>query len=102
MAEAIIRARGLTKIYMAGAGGDVVAVDGIDLEIFSGEIYGLLGPNGAGKSTTIGMLTTRVVPTRGSILIGGVDLVAKLMRGLPNAVFDKLVSGRGRKPRQKG
>ena len=40
MAEAIIRAQGLTKIYTAGAGGDVVAVDGIDLEIFSGEIYG--------------------------------------------------------------
>ena len=44
------------------AGGDVLAVDDIELEINSGEIYGLLGPNGAGKSTTIGMLTTRVVP----------------------------------------
>ncbi len=54
-----------------------VAVDAIDLEIRSGEIYGLLGPNGAGKSTTIGMLTTRVVPTSGSILIGGVDLVSQ-------------------------
>ncbi|MGZ4792126.1 MAG: ABC transporter ATP-binding protein, partial [Ilumatobacteraceae bacterium] len=78
MAEAIIRAYGLTKIYAgAGVGGDVVAVDDIDLEIHSGEIYGLLGPNGAGKSTTIGMLTTRVIPTRGSIQIGGVDLVAR-------------------------
>jgi ABC-2 type transport system ATP-binding protein len=77
VADAIIRAQGLTKIYTAGVSGEVVAVDGIDLEIFSGEIYGLLGPNGAGKSTTIGMLTTRVVPTSGSILIGGVDLVAK-------------------------
>ncbi|MEO8267558.1 MAG: ABC transporter ATP-binding protein, partial [Ilumatobacteraceae bacterium] len=77
VADAIIRAQGLTKIYAAGVAGDVVAVDGIDLEILSGEIYGLLGPNGAGKSTTIGMLTTRVVPTRGSIVIGGVDLVAK-------------------------
>ncbi|MGZ4761215.1 MAG: ATP-binding cassette domain-containing protein [Ilumatobacteraceae bacterium] len=78
MADAIIRAHGLTKIYAgAGVGGDVVAVDDIDLEIHSGEIYGLLGPNGAGKSTTIGMLTTRVIPTRGSIQIGGVDLVAR-------------------------
>ncbi|HEY0520484.1 MAG TPA: ABC transporter ATP-binding protein, partial [Ilumatobacteraceae bacterium] len=77
MADAIILAKGLTKIYSAGPAGEVVAVDDIDLEINSGEIYGLLGPNGAGKSTTIGMLTTRVVPTRGSILIGGVDLVAR-------------------------
>ena len=78
MADAIIQAHGLTKIYSAGPpAGDVVAVDEIELEINSGEIYGLLGPNGAGKSTTIGMLTTRVVPTRGSIMIGGVDLVAR-------------------------
>jgi len=75
--DAIILARGLTKVYAGGVGGDVRAVDEIDLEIRSGEIYGLLGPNGAGKSTTIGMLTTRVVPTSGSILIGGVDLVAR-------------------------
>jgi ABC-2 type transport system ATP-binding protein len=77
VADAIIRAEGLTKIYESGIGGDVVAVDDIDLEINSGEIYGLLGPNGAGKSTTIGMLTTRVIPTKGSIEIGGVDLVAR-------------------------
>ena len=77
MGDAIIVAKGLTKIYPGGGAGDVVAVDGIDLEIRSGEIYGLLGPNGAGKSTTIGMLTTRVVPTSGSIVIGGVDLVAR-------------------------
>ncbi|MEO7371509.1 MAG: ATP-binding cassette domain-containing protein [Ilumatobacteraceae bacterium] len=77
MADAIIQAHGLTKIYDAAVGGRVVAVDEIDLQIESGEIYGLLGPNGAGKSTTIGMLTTRVVPTRGSILIGGVDLVER-------------------------
>ncbi|HZX55612.1 MAG TPA: ABC transporter ATP-binding protein [Ilumatobacteraceae bacterium] len=77
MADAIIRAEGLTKNYAGGMGGDVLAVDDIELEIYSGEIYGLLGPNGAGKSTTIGMLTTRVIPTGGSIMIGGVDVVAK-------------------------
>jgi ABC-2 type transport system ATP-binding protein len=77
VADAIIRAQGLTKRYGEGTSGEVLAVDGIDLEIRAGEIYGLLGPNGAGKSTTIGMLTTRVVPTSGSVMIGGVDLVAK-------------------------
>jgi ABC-2 type transport system ATP-binding protein len=77
VADEIISVQGLTKIYSGGVGGEVVAVDEIDLAIHGGEIYGLLGPNGAGKSTTIGMLTTRVVPTRGSILIGGVDLVAR-------------------------
>ena len=77
MSDAIILASGLTKVYAGGVGADVRAVDAIDLEIRSGEIYGLLGPNGAGKSTTIGMLTTRVVPTSGSILIGGVDLVSQ-------------------------
>ena len=45
------------------------------MEIRSGEIYGFLGPNGAGKSTTIGMLTTRVIPTSGSAIVGGVDIV---------------------------
>ncbi len=48
----------------------IVAVDGISLEIHSGEIFGLLGPNGAGKSTTIGILTTRVKATSGQAWIG--------------------------------
>ncbi|MBI2709875.1 MAG: ATP-binding cassette domain-containing protein [Actinobacteria bacterium] len=43
----------------------------------AGEIYGLLGPNGAGKSTTIGMLTTRVMPTGGQAEVGGVDVIAR-------------------------
>ena len=62
--SAPIRVSGLRKVY-DGPHGPIVAVDGIDLEIASGEFFGLLGPNGAGKSTTIGMLTTRVVPTGG-------------------------------------
>jgi ABC-2 type transport system ATP-binding protein len=52
----------------------VNAVDGISFEVSSGEIFGLLGPNGAGKTTTVGVLTTRVRPTSGRGLVGGVDV----------------------------
>jgi ABC-2 type transport system ATP-binding protein len=68
----VIEAAGLTKVYP----GDIRAVDGLDLVVHRGEIFGLLGPNGAGKSTTAGMLTTRVLPTAGTALVGGVDVVA--------------------------
>jgi ABC-2 type transport system ATP-binding protein len=68
-----IRVRGLRKVY-DGPHGPIVAVDGIDLEITSGEFFGLLGPNGAGKSTTIGMLTTRVRPTGGTAEVAGIDV----------------------------
>jgi ABC-2 type transport system ATP-binding protein len=70
---AIIRTVGLTKQY---PGTDFKAVDGLDLSIEAGEIFGLLGPNGAGKTTTAGMLTTRVVPTAGAAHVGAVDVVA--------------------------
>ncbi len=70
---AIIRTQGLTKVY---AGSDLKAVDGLDLTVEPGEIFGLLGPNGAGKTTTAGMLTTRVIPTAGRALVGGIDVVA--------------------------
>jgi ABC-2 type transport system ATP-binding protein len=72
-ASAIIRTSGLTKIY---AGTDFKAVDGLNLSIEHGEIFGLLGPNGAGKTTTAGMLTTRVIPTSGSAYVGAVDVIA--------------------------
>ena len=52
-------------------------MDGIDLEIRSGEFFGLLGPNGAGKSTTIGMLMTTVVPTGGGAFVAGIDVRAQ-------------------------
>ena len=55
--------------------GDVPAVDGVDLEINDGEIYGFLGPNGAGKSTTVRMLCTLLAPSRGDALVAGHDVV---------------------------
>jgi ABC-2 type transport system ATP-binding protein len=69
---AVIRTSGLSKTYPTG----VAAVDGLDLEVSRGEIFGLLGPNGAGKTTTVGMLTTRVIPTGGQAWVAGVDVVA--------------------------
>jgi ABC-2 type transport system ATP-binding protein len=53
---------------------EVVAIDGISLEMHAGEVFGLLGPNGAGKSTTIGVLTTRTKPTSGRAFIGDHDV----------------------------
>jgi ABC-2 type transport system ATP-binding protein len=83
-AEAPIRVEGLCKVY-AGPRGEIAAVDGIDLEIASGEFFGLLGPNGAGKSTTIGMLTTRVAPTGGMARVAGIDVTKH-----PGAVKQRL------------
>ena len=68
----VIRTEHLTKVYP----NDVRAVDGLDLTVGEGEIFGLLGPNGAGKTTTVGMLTTRVLPTEGRTWIAGVDVVS--------------------------
>jgi ABC-2 type transport system ATP-binding protein len=70
--SSVIRTERLTKVYP----NDVRAVDGLDLTVGEGEIFGLLGPNGAGKTTTVGMLTTRVLPTEGRAWIDGVDVVA--------------------------
>jgi ABC-2 type transport system ATP-binding protein len=72
MADEVIRTEQLTKVYPGG----IRAVDGLDLSVRAGEIFGLLGPNGAGKTTTGGMLTTRVIPTEGHAYVGGVDVVA--------------------------
>ncbi len=67
----MVALKGLRKVFHGKA--DVTAVDGIDLTVQEGELFGLLGPNGAGKTTTISICTTRTLPTAGSVLIDGVD-----------------------------
>jgi ABC-2 type transport system ATP-binding protein len=69
----IVEIEGLRKIYDGKQ--QVVAVDGIDLSVRAGELYGLLGPNGAGKTTTISICTTRALPTAGRVRIAGIDVV---------------------------
>ena len=64
--DAAIRIEGLVKRY-----GDVVAVDGLDLEVRRGECFGLLGPNGAGKTTTIEILEGLLSPTSGTVEVLG-------------------------------
>src|ERR1700734_4205872 len=77
------------------------AVDGIDLQVTPGEIYGFLGPNGAGKSTTVLMLTTLLPPTSGHATVGGFDIVkqsshvrACIGAALQEAALDALLTGR--------
>ncbi|MHB1023669.1 MAG: ATP-binding cassette domain-containing protein [Acidobacteriaceae bacterium] len=70
----IVQIEGLRKIYEGKQ--PVTAVDGIDLAVRPGELYGLLGPNGAGKTTTISICTTRALPSAGRVLIADVDVVA--------------------------
>jgi ABC-2 type transport system ATP-binding protein len=69
----IVEIEKLTKVYLAKQ--RVVALEGIDLELKQGEIFGLLGPNGAGKTTTISIATTRALPTSGNVRIKGIDVV---------------------------
>jgi ABC-2 type transport system ATP-binding protein len=64
-----IAARGLVRTF-----GDFTAVDGIDLAVRRGEIYGFLGPNGAGKSTTMRVLCTLIAPSGGSASVAGFDV----------------------------
>jgi ABC-2 type transport system ATP-binding protein len=90
-----IRTHDLRKVYssappLAAGGGfgvlrrskkqparEILALDGLSLDVQPGEIFGLLGPNGAGKSTTVGILTTRVRPTSGQAWIGDYDVWAQ-------------------------
>src|SRR6188472_525096 len=77
------------------------AVDGIDLHVDPGEIYGFLGPNGAGKSTTVLMLTTLLPPTSGTARVAGHDVVregaqvrAAIGAALQEAALDPMLTGR--------
>src|SRR6188474_3923379 len=71
MSDAAIETQGLVRQFKKGPR----AVDGIDLRVEPGEIYGFLGPNGAGKSTTVHMLTTLLPPTAGTARVAGHDIV---------------------------
>jgi ABC-2 type transport system ATP-binding protein len=77
------------------------AVDGIELRVEPGEIYGFLGPNGAGKSTTVLMLTTLLPPTAGTARVAGHDIVREgpavrsvIGAALQEAALDPLLTGR--------
>ena len=92
-----IEAEGLVRTFK----GDIRAVDGIDLRVEPGEIYGFLGPNGAGKSTTVHMLTTLLPPTSGTARVAGFDIVKEgpkvrtaIGAALQEAALDNLLTGR--------
>jgi ABC-2 type transport system ATP-binding protein len=93
---ASIEASGLVREFKKGPR----AVDGIDLHVRPGEIYGFLGPNGAGKSTTVLMLTTLLPPTAGSASVAGYDVVREgpqvrsaIGAALQEAALDPLLTG---------
>src|ERR687894_673311 len=92
-----IEVEGLVRDFKKGPR----AVDGIDLAVAPGEIYGFLGPNGAGKSTTVHMLTTLLPPTAGTARVAGYDVVregpkvrAVIGAALQEAALDPFLTGR--------
>ena len=91
-----IETGGLRRVYRAKPA-DVVALDGIDVEVAPGEFFGLLGPNGAGKTTLIKILTTLLLPTSGTASIFGFDVVreTKQIRRIMNMVAGGEQSGYG-------
>jgi ABC-type multidrug transport system ATPase subunit len=73
----VIEVEELAKVYRAGKGDPVRALDGVSFTVPAGQIFGLLGPNGAGKSTLIKCLTTITEPTSGRAAVGGFDVVRR-------------------------
>jgi len=69
----VIRTDKLSKYY--GVGGEIKAVDELDLEVYEGETFGLLGPNGAGKTTTVRLLNCIIKPTSGTATVNGHDIL---------------------------
>ena len=97
VSDAAIETRGLVREFKKGPR----AVDGIDLRVEPGEVYGFLGPNGAGKSTTVHMLTTLLPPTAGSAWVAGHDVVEDgpavrraIGAALQEAALDPYLTGR--------
>ena len=97
MSDNSIDVQGLVKEYRKGPR----AVDGVDLHVSPGEIYGFLGPNGAGKSTTVLMLTTLLPPTGGHATVAGYDVVREgpqvrrhIGAALQEAALDNFLTGR--------
>ena len=95
--KAGIEVEGLVRDFKKGPR----AVDGIDIVVEPGEVYGFLGPNGAGKSTTVLMLTTLLPPTSGSARVAGYDIVregwqvrAAIGAALQEAALDPFLTGR--------
>src|SRR3990172_9077687 len=92
-----ILAEGLVKHFAP----DIRAVDGIDLNVPEGQIFGFLGPNGSGKTTTVRMLTTLLRPTRGRATVAGLDITRQATEvrraigvALQDAGLDDLQTGR--------
>ncbi len=92
-----IEVEGLVRDFKGG----VRAVDGIDLQVAPGEIYGFLGPNGAGKSTTVLVLTTLLPPTAGTARVAGLDVVREgaavrraIGASLQESALDPFLTGR--------
>jgi ABC-2 type transport system ATP-binding protein len=95
-APAAIEARAVRRVYQAKPA-DVVALDGVDLDVAPGEFFGLLGPNGAGKTTLIKILTTLLLPSSGSARVFGFDVErdVKRIRRIMNMVAGGEQSGYG-------
>ena len=96
MSQYAIEAGALSRSF-----GDVRAVNGVDLSIPSGEVYGFLGPNGAGKTTVVRMLTTLLLPSGGSAAVAGFDVVdsptevrLRIGAALQDAALDDKQTGR--------